>query len=214
MTVTIAIANTKPGTSKTTSAVWLAAAFHERGGGVLLVDADPAGSAGQWDTLSGGFAWRTMDGSRESYLRQAPETAAARNCSTVLIDCPQIEDHPAITNLALRLADLLVIPVAPTPIEVERTTPMLTHIEAINSLRRVPLRTVVLLTRTVAQANSTADARAALAELGFDVLDTSVPRRETFAQSFGGPLPVLGADIWRAVAAELADLPDLAGVTR
>ena len=43
--LTVALANLKPGTGKTTSAVWLAHIFAQAGNNVLLVDADPSGSA-------------------------------------------------------------------------------------------------------------------------------------------------------------------------
>jgi chromosome partitioning protein len=211
--LTIAIANSKPGTGKTTSAVWLAAAFHARLQSVLLVDADPAGSAGQWNEMAA-FAWKTMDGSRESYLRQVPETAAARRCDVILIDCPQIEDHPKITRLAMRLADEVLIPCSPTVIEIERTAPMRQHIEDADSLRAEPVRACILLSRCVAGASSTSVARETFAELGFDVLATPMMRREIYAQSFGGPLPVIAADPWRAVASELAHRAEVAEMTR
>jgi len=43
--LSLALANLKPGTGKTTSAVWLAHIFAQAGHNVLLVDADPSGSA-------------------------------------------------------------------------------------------------------------------------------------------------------------------------
>src|SRR2546429_2604055 len=48
----LALANLKPGTGKTTSAVWLAHVFAQAGNSVLLVDADPAGSALEWSALA------------------------------------------------------------------------------------------------------------------------------------------------------------------
>src|SRR5215510_7529476 len=47
----LALANLKPGTGKTTSAVWLAHIFAQAGNSVLLVDADPSGSALEWSDL-------------------------------------------------------------------------------------------------------------------------------------------------------------------
>jgi MinD-like ATPase involved in chromosome partitioning or flagellar assembly len=42
----------KPGPGKTTSAVWLAHVFAEAGSTVLLVDANPSGSALEWSDLA------------------------------------------------------------------------------------------------------------------------------------------------------------------
>jgi chromosome partitioning protein len=57
----------------------------------------------------------------------------------------------------------------------------------------------------VARAHSTADAREALVDLGYDVLATEVPRREVYAQSFGVPIRRAGCDIWRQVARDLIE---------
>ena len=50
--LSLALANLKPGTGKTTSAVWLAHMFAQAGNSVLLVDADPSGSALEWSDLA------------------------------------------------------------------------------------------------------------------------------------------------------------------
>ena len=50
--LSLALANLKPGTGKTTSAVWLAHVFSRAGNSVLLVDADPSGSALEWSDLA------------------------------------------------------------------------------------------------------------------------------------------------------------------
>jgi chromosome partitioning protein len=55
----------------------------------------------------------------------------------------------------------------------------------------------------VARANSTAYAREALEDLGYDVLGTAVPRLEVYAQSFGMPIPQNGRGVWRWVARDL-----------
>ena len=207
----LALANLKPGTGKTTSAVWLAHVFAYAGNSVLLVDADPSGSALEWSDLAAmypglapqqaAFPFRIVALPSRELHRRLPEIA--RNDDVVIIDTPQIEDHAGIARSALRYVDEVVIPCAPRPIEINRTTPVRDEIAEVRELRDTPVRWAVLLNRCVARAHSTADAREALTDLGYDVLDTVVPWREIYAQSFGLPIKQAGCEIWRQVARDL-----------
>jgi len=138
--------------------------------------------------------------SRELH-RRLPEIA--KHDDVVIIDTPQIEDHAGIARSALRYADEILIPCAPSPIEINRTTPVRDEIAEVWDVRDKPARSAVLLNRCVARAHSTNDAREALSDLGYDVLATAVPRREVYAQSFGVPIKQAGTDIWRQVARDL-----------
>ena len=89
-------------------------------------------------------------------------------------------------------------------IEINRTTPVRDEITDVEAARDHPARTAVLLNRCVTRANSTGYARAALQDLGYDVLGTAVPRLEVYAQSFGIPIPVRGRGVWGRVARDLA----------
>jgi cellulose biosynthesis protein BcsQ len=86
-----------------------------------------------------------------------------------------------------------VIPCAPSPIEINRTTPVRDEIAEVGSVHDRPARSVVLLNRCITRAHSISDARQALQELGYEVLATVVPRLEVYAQSFGLPSPTLAA---------------------
>jgi len=208
--LSLALVNLKPGTGKTTSAVWLAHVFAEAGHPVLLVDADPSGSALEWSDLAAmnpglppdeAFPFRIVALPSRGLHRRLPEIAEPDD--VVIIDAPQLEDHAAIARSALRYADEILIPCAPTPIEINRTTPVREEIREVEDLRAGPARAAVLLNRCVARANSTVHARGALEGLGYDVLGTAVPRLETYAQSFGLPIPDAGRSIWRCVANDL-----------
>jgi chromosome partitioning protein len=211
MTVlSLALANLKPGTGKTTSAVWLAHAFARAGNSVLLVDADPSGSALEWSDLAAldpritpqeAFPFRIVALPSRELHRRLPEIA--RGDDVVIIDTPQIEDHAGIARSALQYADEIVIPCAPAPIEINRTTPVRDEIAEVESLRDRAARSAILLNRCITRAHSTADARQALQDLGFDVLATAVPRLEVYAQSFGIAVPDAGLDVWRQVARDL-----------
>jgi chromosome partitioning protein len=208
--LSLALANLKPGTGKTTSAVWLAHIFAEAGHNVLLVDADPSGSALEWSDLAAmypglppqaAFPFRIVALPSREMHRRIPEIA--QDDDVVIIDAPQLEDHAAIAMSALRYADEIVIPCAPSPIEINRTSPVRDEINEVGPLRDRPARASVLLNRCVTRANSTGHARDALEDLGYDVLATAVPRLEVFAQSFGMPIPTTGREIWRRVADDL-----------
>ena len=205
------MANLKPGTGKTTSAVWLAHVFAQAGNSVLLVDADPSGSALEWSDLAAmnpvlaptqaAFPFRMVALPSRELHRRVPEIA--RDDDVVIIDTPQLEDHAGIARSALRYVDEIVIPCAPSPIEINRTTPVREEIAEVETLRDRPARSAVLLNRCISRAHSTADAREALSGLGYDVLDPAVPRLEVYAQSFGMPIRISEHDVWRQVAHNL-----------
>jgi len=209
--LSLALANLKPGTGKTTSAVWLAHVFAQAGNGVLLVDADPSGSALEWSDLAAmdprvappqaAFPFRIVALPSRELHRRLPEIA--RDDDVVIIDTPQLEDHAGIARSALRYADEILIPCAPSPIEINRTTPVRDEIAEVAAARDRPARSAVLLNRCITRAHSVPDAREALAGLGYDVLDTAVPRLEVYAQSFGMPIPGPGREVWRRVAQDL-----------
>ena len=95
--LSLALANLKPGTGKTTSAVWLAHVFAQAGNSVLLVDADPAGSALEWSDLAAMYPGLPLQGARFPFRivalpsrelhRRLPEIARADD--VVIIDAPQ-----------------------------------------------------------------------------------------------------------------------------
>jgi chromosome partitioning protein len=208
--LSLALANLKPGTGKTTSAVWLAHVFSRAGNSVLLVDADPSGSALEWSDLAAmdprltpqqAFPFRIVALPSRELHRRLPEIA--RDDDVVIVDTPQIEDHAAIARSALRYADEIVIPCAPNPIEVNRTTPVRDEIAEMEPVRDRPARSAILLNRCITRAHSVSDARQALQNLGYDVLAATVPRLEVYAQSFGMPIPDTGRDLWLRVAREL-----------
>lgn len=183
MKLSIALANTKPGTSKTTSSVMLAYALHGAGHDVLLADTDPAASALEWSDAIGGFPFDVI-----GLSAQNPGTklsAYAGSDTVVIVDTPQAEDHGRTVRSILRVVDELVIPVAPSTIEVERTSAMAEVIGEAEENRERPVRTSLLLTRVVASARSGPEVREALHGAGYDVLTSEIPRWETYSMAYG-----------------------------
>ncbi|GAB3724441.1 nucleotide-binding protein [Nocardiopsis oceani] len=188
MRLSIAFANTKPGTSKTTSSVLLAYALHTQGHRVLLADVDPAGSALAWSDAVGGFPFDVVGLPRTNPGGRLADYATGETIA--IVDTPQAEDHGREVRSVLRVADEIVIPVAPSTIEMERTSAMTEVLEEAHETRSTPARVAVLLTRVVANANSGGQARDALTAAGHEVLATEVPRREFYALAYGqSPTP-------------------------
>jgi chromosome partitioning protein len=123
----------------------------------------------------------------------------------IVIDTPPIEAQRGVVISALVAATDVLVPVAPTPAEVERLDRVDGELRRAAGLRvsGEPPRSAVLLTRTVAGASSTAVWRAHLEEAGHRVLRAHVGRLERFAQAYGGPIERADATAYGDVAREL-----------
>lgn len=120
--IVLVVANLKGGTAKTTSAAFLAHAFHELGHELLFVDADPQGSAYRWSEIAEWpFPVVRLDSTK---LHQQLPGVVGDRYPVVVIDTPPSEDRRGIVISALRAATHVVIPCAPTPVEVERLPAM------------------------------------------------------------------------------------------
>ncbi|WP_455431075.1 ParA family partition ATPase [Salipiger thiooxidans] len=113
----MAFLNQKGGVGKTTLALHLAGAWAARGRRVVLIDADPQGSALDWSERRshGGLPrlFSTIGLACDTLHREAPELA--RDADMIVIDGP-----PRVASLmrsALLAADLVLIPVQPSPFD-------------------------------------------------------------------------------------------------
>ena len=82
----------------------------------------PGGHGPRLTAPQAAFPFRIVALPSRELHRRLPDIA--RDDDVVIIDTPQIEDHAAIARSALRYADEIVIPCAPNPIEINRTTPV------------------------------------------------------------------------------------------
>lgn len=195
---TYAIVNSKPGSAKTTTAGYLLRALP---GPVLGVDADPPASLLAWSELG---EWETTVVGMPTSDLHKKLPGLSGDVRSVVIDTPPLEDRTPVVVSALRVADIAVIPIAPSAIEVNRITPILDTIENVNAIRTTPLIVRALLTRTVHHARSTTATREVLEESGVHVLDTTIPSLQRYAMAFGKPLTY--DQPYEAVAEELENL--------
>lgn len=190
-----ALLNLKPGTAKTTSAVYLAAALHEMGENVLLVDADRALSTLGWSDQAGGFPFRVVAYPVASIRHQIVTVTEDSDVSVVVIDTPQMEDHADIVEGAVRYVwdqgGRVVLTVAAKPIEMQRAANVRRRLDHIGTGDRW-----ALLNRTNRAKRSKkgpdTEAAALLSDDGYRVLTDQVPYVDgLYSQTFGTwPLPL------------------------
>ena len=114
----IGLAGRKGGTGKSTIAANLAAELEALGRTVAVLDSDPQGSLVAWARLGEGLLSRAVqpiDTADPATFRATVESVA-RTSERVLIDTPPGFTDPAL--LAALLADLVLIPATPSPLDI------------------------------------------------------------------------------------------------
>lgn len=198
--IVLTVANMKGGSTKTTSAAFLAHALHERGDRVLLVDADPQGSALRWSDLAD-WPLPVIRLDSTKLHRELPGIVADR-FSAIVVDTPPLDLHAGIVRSALRASTHVLVPLAPTAIEYERLSVVR---DVLDELGEPPV-TAVLLTRTVPRAAATEVYREAIAEDGLPVLKATVGNLQRFAQAYGQPIERATATAYGDAATELLNM--------
>lgn len=189
----VALVNIKGGVGKTTAAMHLAGGLAESGR-TMLVDCDPQQSAAMWSV--------SLDLSYSVISRPAPDVAKWLPTVAVGYDHVVIDTPPStlpIVKSAVMAADVVLVPCAPSGVEVNRLAPtfeMLAEIEPVH-----PVGAGVLLNKMRYGTNSARSIREILAERGYPVMANEIPLHEAYTAAFG-TVPVV-TTVWRDLVKEL-----------
>ena len=196
--VRLTVGNLKGGVAKTTTSVHLACGL-ARSGRTLLVDADPqAASALDWSTVAGeAFPVTVIPWAGPDLARRVKDVA--NDYAHIVIDTGGENDE--ILGQALLVTEELVVPVAPSLIELRRlpaTFQLAAKIDVIS-----PVTARVLLCKVRSNTRSGIEARELLEqeEGGLPVMAAQIGLREQYSQAFGTAPADLGE--YEDVLAEL-----------
>jgi chromosome partitioning protein len=195
MRITIGLG--KGGSAKSLTAIYLALGLAQRGGRVLLVDADGANATVR-DWRENTEDWPAAVVVQGFTSRLAEQVRQVENdYDHVVIDTGPA--HPELLRDALLVTGELLVPVGPSAVELRQLGETLKVAAAVDAFRPVNVR--VLLTKMRAGTRSATQAREYLAGLELPVMDTTVSLREAYPASWGeAPAELLD---YAAVLAEL-----------
>lgn len=200
----ISIENQKGGVGKTTLAIHVAQALAMKDASILLVDADPQGSARDWAAAREDEpAFSVIGLDRPTLHRDLPAIAA--NYDHVVIDGP-----PRVTDLARSViiaADLVIIPVQPSPYDVWAANDVVNLIKEA-SVFKENLKSAFVINRKIVNSAIGRDVVDALSGYEIPVLKSSVCQRIVFAESAATGMTVLETNAKSTAAKEIKALVD------
>lgn len=203
----LAVVNLKGGSGKTVSSFFLATVLNRRGR-TLLVDCDPQGSTLSWSRLAEEDGGNGATQSPPFAVMGLPVKDVHRRIRPFEGDYEHIVfDTPpgelSIVRSALMAADVALIAVPPTPIDLDRVMPTLELVADVEEM--TGLRFHVLLTRVRRISREGRDTREAMAGMGLPLLEADIPALGFYSDSFGAAIENAGD--YELVARELLGEP-------
>lgn len=200
----IGFLNQKGGVGKTTLAVHFADALARQERRVLLVDADPQGSALDWAASRKGDPLFPVAGlPRASIHKELP--TLAKGYEMVVIDGPpRVYD---VARSAIMASDLILIPVQPSPYDVWAAKDIVDMIREA-TVYKPGLKSAFVINRRIVNTALGRDVVQALSEYPVPVLKSSICQRVALAESAAQGQTVFETTPDKAAVHELRSLVD------
>lgn len=172
----ISVVSLKGGSGKTTSTIFLATCAAMKGRKVTVVDADEEQSGLSWSRFAE-LPFETIPAERDSLARQVRTLSQAGD---VFIDTPP-NNREVLMRTAM-LADVVVVPVKPTGMDVDRLMPTLELLRDAEATRGA-LDVAILFTQWDGRRVLSREATEALD--GFPLLEARIRGLARYEQAFG-----------------------------
>lgn len=180
MTQVIAFAQCKGGVGKTTLAVSVAAELCKRRADVSLIDADPQRSACQWAELGSLHypVWEIALG--DVSVLQWADWVRRVTAEIVVIDTAP---NDRALGAAIALSNLVVVPCAPSGLDIEATRRTVDLIDEVRRRRETPLGVIIVPNRVDLRTLEGRQVAEELATLG-ERVGPAVGNRSSFVRAF------------------------------
>lgn len=169
----IAILNQKGGSGKTTISTHLARALQLAGHRVLLVDSDPQGSSRDWAAVREEQPVVVVGIDRPTIERDLKKIS--ENMDYVIIDgAPQTKD---LAVSAIKAADLILIPVQPSPYDVWATNDLVELVKQRMEITDGKLKAAFVVSRVITGTKIGGEVAEALTGYEIPVLESQLTQR-------------------------------------
>lgn len=176
MPTVIAVLNQKGGSGKTTIATNLAHALKRDDYTVLLIDSDPQGSARDWNEASGGNIIPVVGLDRETLAKDLQ--AISQGYDWIVIDgAPQIAK---LSAAAVKAADLVLIPVQPSPYDIWACADLVDIIAARREVTNGKPKAAFVISRAIKNTKLSGEINQALSDYGLPVLKAGTTQRVVY----------------------------------
>ncbi len=177
MTV-IALLNQKGGVGKTTLTLNLAAALAQHSK-VMVVDADPQGSALDWSAQRGEKSLFNVIGLPKAIIHREIQGIAAAYDWTIIDGPPRMDE---LARSAIGAADIVLIPVQPSPFDVWAAEDIIRIVKEFEVLKP-QLETRFLINRLFPNTKLGSEITDILSGFEIPVLDTVIHNRTEYAKA-------------------------------